>query len=189
MAGNGPKPIVIQDEDEDIYYDAYSEEDLINLMSNPNPTLMDLPPFTQDPLLAAPPAPIEANQTMFLQGRLVPVPNKDPIRELVESINNDDDSFTWDTSDMLSDDLNDYIDYTVLGEFGNDNVGESGFLEASTHVFVENTMNFETGGTSTMTSPVITPAPTISQGVFLCTYCNLLRQLVHANGIYMSIYH
>ncbi|KAG2238798.1 hypothetical protein Bca4012_024110 [Brassica carinata] len=186
MAGSGPKPIAFQDEDEDVYYDAYSEEDLINFMSNPNPTLMDLPPFTQDPLLAAPPAPaIEANQTMFLQGRLVPVPNKDPIRELVESINNDDDSFTWDTSDILSDDLNDYIDYTVLGEFGNDNSnndGESGILEGSTHVFVENGLNFETGGTSTMPTPVITPTPTISQGVFLCTYCNLLRQLVHANG-------
>uniref|UniRef100_M4E448 RWP-RK domain-containing protein n=2 Tax=Brassica campestris TaxID=3711 RepID=M4E448_BRACM len=33
-----------------------------------------------------------------------------------------------------------------------------------------------------MPVPVITPTPTISQGLFLCTYCNLLRQLVHANG-------
>ena len=186
MAGNGPKPIAFQDEDEDMYYDAFSEEDLTNFMSNPNPNLMDVLPFTQDPLLAAPPAPAtEVNRTMFLQGRLVPVPNKDPIREFVESLNNDDDSLTLDTSDTLSDDINDYIDYTVLGEFGNDNsnnVGESGILEASTHVFVENSLTFETGGTSTVPVPVVTPTPTISQGVFLCTYCNLLRQLVHANG-------
>ncbi|KAF8053774.1 hypothetical protein N665_1375s0012 [Sinapis alba] len=200
MAGDGPKPIALQhEEDEDMYYDAYSEEDLINFMSNPNPNLMDLP-FTQDPLLHPfPPHPapaIEVNQTgTLLQDSSISIHKRDDddtIKEFLKSLKNDDDSLTCDTSDIISDDLNDYIDYTVLGDqFGNDNnsiinVGESGILEASTHVFMENALNFETGGTSTMPIPVITPTPTISQGVFLCTYCNLLRQLVHANGLEMT---
>lgn len=175
MAGDGPKPMALQvNEDEDLYYDAYSEEDLINFMSNPNPNLMDLP-FPQEPL--PPPTGLLQNPS------LISLPKRDTIKEYLESLKIGDDSFTLDTSDLLSGDLSDCIDYTVRGEFGNDNVGESGILEASTHVFVENAYNSEIGGSSTMPVPVITPAPTISQGVFLCTYCNLLRQLVHANGI------
>ncbi|CAH8316602.1 unnamed protein product [Eruca vesicaria subsp. sativa] len=185
MAGGGPKPIALQDnEDEDMYYDAYSEEDLINLMSDvPNPNLMDLP-FTQDPLPPPPAQPIVVNQTGTLlqdPSVLIPQGDTDTIREFVESLNNDIDNslFTWDTSDILSDDINDFIDYTVLGDIDYDNCNNVG----ENSIFVENALNFETGGTSsTMHVPVVTPTPTISQGVFLCTYCNLLRQLVHANG-------
>ncbi|KAJ0232599.1 RWP-RK domain protein [Hirschfeldia incana] len=179
MVGDGSKPMGAPqvNEDEDLYYDAYSEEDLINLMSDPNPNLMDLPPFTQDPLLPS--------TGLLQEPSLISLPKRDDtIKEYLESLKLNDDSLPLDTSDdILSDDINNYIDYAVPGEIGNDNVGESGILEASTHVFVENALNFETGGTSTMPVPVITPTlPTISQGVFLCTYCNLLRQLVHATG-------
>ena len=159
----------------------------MNLMSNPNPSLMHLP-FRQNPLLAPPPAPaLEINKTALLGDSSVLNPHGDTIKEYLKSLRIDDDSLTVDTSDTISDDINDYIDYTDLGEIGSDNVGESGILQANAHVFAENTMNFETGGTSTIPVPVITPTPTISQGLFLCTYCNLLRQLVHANGIYVSI--
>ncbi|KAF2563884.1 hypothetical protein F2Q70_00014374 [Brassica cretica] len=182
-AGGDPKPIALQDnEDEDMFYDAYSEEYLINLMSNPNPSLMDLP-FRHNPLLAPPPAPaLEINKTALLGDPSVLNPHGDTIKEYLKSLRIDDDSLTVDTSDSLSDDINDYIDYTDLGEIGSDNVGDSGVLQASTHVFAENALNVQTGGTSTIPVPAITPTPNISQGVFLCTYCNLLRQLVHANG-------
>ncbi|CAF2136177.1 hypothetical protein HID58_004441 [Brassica napus] len=183
MAGGDPKPIALQDnEDEDIFYDAYSEEYLMSLMSNPNPNLMDLP-FSKNTLLAPPPAPaLEINRTALLGDPSVLNAHGDTIKEYLKSLRIDDDSLTVNTSDTLSDDINEYIDYTDLGEIGNENVGESGILQANAHVFAENTMNFETGGASAMPVPVITPTPTISQGLFLCTYCNLLRQLVHANG-------
>lgn len=188
MAGGDPKPIALQDnEDEDIFYDAYSEEYLMSLMSNPNPNLMDLP-FSKNTLLAPPPAPaLEINRTALLGDPSVSNPHGDTIKEYLKSLRIDDGSLTVNTSDALSDDINEYIDYTDLGEIGNENVGESGILQANAHVFAENTMNFETGGASAMPVPVITPTPTISQGLFLCTYCNLLRQLVHANGIYISL--
>lgn len=95
-----------------------------------------------------------------------------------------DDSFLGEigNDDVLGEICND----NVVGEIGNIVGEDNGRLEVSTRVFRENCVNFETGGPSSATpAPVQVITPPMSEGILLCTCCNILRSLVHANGIFI----
>ncbi|KAL1205836.1 Protein NLP1 [Cardamine amara subsp. amara] len=168
------------DHEDDLFYDpldefALTEEDLRNVMSSPNPTLMDL----NLPPLDPPTTPyMEINETQLMHELSLSITDCDI---------NDDFLISWDMDEPSNDDLDNIIDLNVTEEIGNDNSGitivgseTTTRLEVSTRVFGNtNGPNFEIGGPSTMPVPVTS---TIFDGSFVCTCCSLLRELVHTNG-------
>ncbi|CAF2345433.1 unnamed protein product [Brassica rapa] len=188
MAGDDdPKPPGLEDKDDgDPYYEPFSEEELQNLMSNQNPNLMDFA-FTENPLPPPTPTPItiatsDIIETEMLNQLSLTIPNCDDTDDFLVTSFDDDVDLSWDLSDIPSEFLNDNMDSNILGEIGtnDDNgnlVGGTGTLEVSTRVFVENGPNVEAGGGSS--API---TPTVSNGILVCTCCNLLRTLIHSNG-------
>ncbi|CAE6103962.1 unnamed protein product [Arabidopsis arenosa] len=187
MAGDDPKPSAPKDNGyEDLYNDpfdgfgGFTDEDLINIMSDLNPNLMDMSftEHTSPPVF--PTLPLDVDDTQLLHELDLSITNYD-IKDEFDSLSCVDDGFTisLDMYDQPNDDLNDYND--VPGEIGNDNgksiVDESTRLEVSTRVFGgANGPDFDIGGSSTMPVPV---TPTISDGVHVCGCCKMLRELVH----------
>ncbi|CAL9230479.1 unnamed protein product [Arabidopsis halleri] len=187
MAGDDSKPSAPKDNGyEDPYNDpfdgfgGFTDEDLINVMSDSNPNLMDMPFTEHASPTVFPTLPFDVDETQLLHGLDLSVTNHD-IKDEFDSLSFVDDCFTisLDMYDQPNDDLNDNND--VPGEIGNDNgksiVGDGTRLEVSTRVFGgANGPDFEIGGSSTMPVPV---TPTISDGVYLCDCCKMLRELVH----------
>ncbi|EOA14595.1 hypothetical protein CARUB_v10027846mg, partial [Capsella rubella] len=167
------------DQGEDPYNDPFDgfgqfmEEDFSNFMADPNPNLMDM---------------------SFLENSLPPVFSTLPIVDVDETklehehelsiadydTANNDFSFaeggytiSWD---MFEPSNGDHLNDNIIGEIGNNNVGEITRPEESTRVFDDaNGPDFENGGTSTM--HVL--GPTISDEMLVCTCCKMLRELVH----------
>lgn len=201
MAGDDdPKSSGLEDKDDgDPYDERFSEEELQNLMSNQNPNLMDFA-FTDNPLPPPPPPPhpvtiatTDIIETGMLNQLSLTIPNSDVGTDdfLVTSFDDDID-LSWDLSDIPPEFLYDNVDSNTLGEIGtNHNNGDNngcgtGRLEVSTRVFVENGPNLEPGGGSSASVAPITPS--VSNGILVCTCCNLLRTLLHSNGINYYIY-
>ncbi|KAL0887804.1 hypothetical protein Bca101_011787 [Brassica carinata] len=190
MAGDDdPKPSCLEDKDDgDPYYERFSEEELQNLMSNPNPNLMDFA-FTDNPVPppTLPPVTIATTdiiETGVLNQLSLTIPNSDGTDDFLVTSIDDDIDLSWDLSDIPPEFLSDNMDSNnILGEIGTDldngdkNGCGTGRLEVSTRVFVENGPNFEAGGGSS--API---TPTVSNGILVCTCCNLLRTLIHSNG-------
>lgn len=190
MAGDDPNSSALEDdEDEDPYTDPFNgfgrftEEDLQNVMADPNPNLMDMS-FTENttPSSVFPTLPMDVDETQLLHELDLSITNYD-INDEFDGLSFVDDGFTisWDMFEPSNDDLNEPSNNDVSGEIcnenGNNNIGETTTLEVSTRVFGDaNGPDFETGGTSTM-----------SDGIIVCTCCKILRELVHAKGINIFI--
>ena len=194
MAGDDdPKPPGPEDKDDgDPYYEPFSEEELQNLMSSQNPNLMDFA-FTENTVPPPTPTPItiatsDIIETEMLNQLSLTIPNCEDTDDFLVTYFDDDIDLSWDLSDIPSEFLSDNMDSNIIGEIGTnqDNgniVGGTGALEVSTRVFVENGPNVEAGGGSS--API---TPTVSIGILMCTCCNLLRTLIHSNGIITSYY-
>ncbi|KAJ0243612.1 RWP-RK domain protein [Hirschfeldia incana] len=192
MAGDDdPKPSGDKDNG-DPCYEPFLDEELQNLMSNQNPTLMDFA-FSENPIPPPPPphpvtiATTDIIETGMMNQLSLTIPNCDDGTDdfLVTSVDDDVD-LSWELSDIPPEFLYDNYESNTLGEIGanhdngNNNVCGTGTLEVSTRVFVDNGPNFEAGGGSS--APVAPITPEVSGGILVCTCCNLLRTLIHSNG-------
>ncbi|CAD5331829.1 unnamed protein product [Arabidopsis thaliana] len=188
MAGDDPKSSAPKDDGyEDPYindpfdgFGPFTDEDLINVMADINPNLMDMSFTEHTPPSVLPTLPSDVDETHLFHELDLSISNYDSKDEF-ETLSFVEDGFTipLDMFEQPNDEHNDNND--VPGEIGNDNgeniVGDSTRLELSTRVFGgANGLDFEIGGSSTMPVPV---TPTISDGVHACNCCRLLRELVH----------
>ncbi|KAL9279628.1 unnamed protein product [Arabidopsis thaliana] len=188
MAGDDPKSSAPKDDGyEDPYindpfdgFGPFTDEDLINVMADINPNLMDMSFTEHTPPSVLPTLPSDVDEIHLFHELDLSISNYDSKDEF-ETLSFVEDGFTipLDMFEQPNDEHNDNND--VPGEIGNDNgeniVGDSTRLELSTRVFGgANGLDFEIGGSSTMPVPV---TPTISDGVHACNCCRLLRELVH----------
>ncbi|KFK25847.1 hypothetical protein AALP_AA8G169800 [Arabis alpina] len=209
MAGDDDarSPAPEDDDDDDQFHDPYNdfgqftEENIQNVMADPNPNLLDFDVdfnVSQNP----PDAPKDSNMEIderILEELSLNIASGDNNSEF-ESF--DDDLYiSWDMFETTSE--NEPNNCNVQGEIGgNENLecgighlatsslvvgenrtnvaGETTRLEVGTRIFGQTFTNYEVGGPSTRPVPV---TPIMHDGILLCGCCQLLRGLVHTNGL------
>ncbi|XP_010549928.1 PREDICTED: uncharacterized protein LOC104820951 isoform X2 [Tarenaya hassleriana] len=153
---------------DDPYHDPYdgpfTEEELFNVISDLNPSLVDL--SLSDPVVDVnpPPASMEAG-------------NAHNPREL-EAM-----------TDPRGSDNDQTLSWMNIGQLGRENVGEGNklgegsTLEASSWEMSNDRSNCYEAGETSMPASV---RRTSSEDVFVCSCCQLLREFIHTNGRYLS---